>query len=114
MPSVSATLYSSQPSRLGQVLQPVQEPAFCGSRWYLKQSSRSSHTMQALGCSDSMSSRMLWRRSTSSPSLVVTFIPSATGVVHAGTTLRMPSTLTRHIRQAPNGASLGWLQSVGM
>jgi len=83
-PSLSATLKSSQPSKLGQVRQPVQAPAFCGSRWYLKQSSRSSQTMQSWGAPRGMSSRILRRRPSISASPVVTFMPSATGVVQAG------------------------------
>jgi hypothetical protein len=45
---------------------------------------------------------------TASSSTVSTFIPSATGVAQAGSSLFCPSTLTRHMRQTATDAIPGW------
>jgi hypothetical protein len=64
--------------------------------------------------SEKMSSSTNFRARTTFGDSVWTSMRSATGKVQAGCRVRCPATSTRHIRQAPMGASAGWWQRVGM
>ncbi len=57
---------------------------------------------------------MVFRSSSMRGLVVVTFIPSAAGVVHDVTGLGMPSISTRQSLHPPKGVSFGWWHSVGM
>src|ERR1035441_3039848 len=81
----------------------------CSSQWLLE-----THTEQTWLRSEKRNSRAMRRYCLSFSELVVTLMPSCTGVVHAGSSRFTPDTSTMHKRQAPTGDRLSSQQSVGM
>ncbi|MBA7669108.1 hypothetical protein ES703_77236 [subsurface metagenome] len=110
----SASVLTSQESRLLQKVQPVTLPDFVGRGRYCSQSSLCRQTRHGLVWPLSMSFSMFRRSSIISGVPVLTTIPSAAGVVHEVGKPRAPSISTTHILQAPFGSRSGWAQRVGI
>ena len=81
----------------------------CNSQWLLD-----TQTAQWWLRSESRNSRAMRRYAFSFSELVVTLMPSCTGVVQAGSRRLTPETSTMHRRQAPTGVMLSSQHSVGM
>ena len=65
------------------------------------QSAERPQTWQSPSCSERSSSTTIWRPSRTAAELVFTTMPSAAGCEQEATSVRAPSTSTRHTRQAP-------------
>jgi len=78
------------------------------------QSSLRSQVWQSPSCSDSSSSTTCLRAARALGLLTCTTWPSVQGVEHAATSVRAPSTSTRHTRHAPSGSRFSRKHSVGI
>ena len=78
------------------------------------QSADRAQTLQSPSCSERISSTTILRPSRTLPVLVLTTMPSVAGWLHEATSVRAPSTSTRHTRHAPMDWTSSRKQRVGI